>query len=99
MKKAFTVLELLIVIAIISILAVAAIPSFVGRIQDAEDAKFIAEVSSVQKATSLFREQEGYFPTEQGIQPTDGYPMNIKFSELVESGHLSKLPSFSYIGI
>ncbi len=96
MKKAFTILELLVVIAIIAILAVAAIPNFIGRIQEAEDARFIAEVASVQKATSLFREQEGYFPTEQGVQPTDGFPMNIKFSLLVSEGYLTKLPTFSY---
>lgn len=96
MKKAFTILELLVVIAIIAILAVVAIPNFIGRIQDAEDSKFLAEVSSVQKATAMFRDEEGYFPTEQGIQPTTGFPMNVKFSLLIGGGYLSKLPTFSY---
>lgn len=96
MKKAFTILELLVVVSIIAILAVAAIPNFIGRIQSAEDSKFVAEVNSVQKATSIFREEEGYFPTEQELQPTDGFPMNIKFNLLVSGGYLSKLPSSSY---
>ncbi len=100
-KKAFTILELLVVIAIIAVISVIAIPSFIGKIEQANNARELAEISSVQIAAKMFFSDYGYYPTEQGEQPTLGNPMNIKFSDTGENkglypDYLMDLPHFSY---
>lgn len=95
MKKAFTILELLVVVAIIAILAVTATPSFIGRIEEANETAYLAEIDSVSKAAKEFYIDNSYYPTMQGDQPSLGDPKNIDFSKLVPA-YLNKLPSFSY---
>jgi len=94
-RKAFTILELLIVIAIISILAIIAIPNFIGRIEESKESVYRAEINSVEKAVNMFYMDNGYYPTLQNVQPIYGRPCNIKFNDLVPK-YLDKLPHFSY---
>lgn len=62
-RKAFTILELLIVIAIISILAIIAIPNFIGKIEESKESVYWAEINSVEKAVNMFYMDNGYYPT------------------------------------
>lgn len=100
-KKAFTILELLIVIAILAILAIIVVPKFIGKIDQAMERADLAEIDSVTKAAHMFYADYGYYPTLQGEQPTFGDPKNLKFTsdedgEGLYPKYLDKLPHFSY---
>ncbi len=61
-SKAFTLLELLIVISIIAILAATIIPSFVGFDAEARLAATKTNLSTLRVRVSLFRTKEGRYP-------------------------------------
>ena len=94
-KKAFTILELLVVIAIIAILSVIAVPKFIGMIEKSRVAKELTEIASVTKAAHSYYMEHSEFPTIQGGNPTLGNPKNLDFSKLYPT-YLANLPHFSY---
>lgn len=97
-NKAFTILELLVVVAIIAVLSAIAIPNFIGRIEEAKESQNLAEINAVTTAVATFYADKGYYPTLQrdsGIVLVDGCPQNVKFEELVPN-YLASLPHFSY---
>ncbi len=61
-KKAFTLLELLIVISIIAILAATIIPNFVGFDAEARLAATKTNLSTIRTRVTLFRTKEGRYP-------------------------------------
>ena len=61
-KKAFTLLELLIVISIIAILAATLIPNFIGFDTEARLASTKTNLNSLRTRLSLFRAKEGKYP-------------------------------------
>ncbi len=91
-KKAFTILELLVVVAIIAILAIIAIPQFIGRIQEAKAARESAEAAAVQKAAQMFFVDHGFYPTEDGEQPTSEEPKKIRI--ITDGGSLGLYPEY-----
>ena len=62
MRKAFTLLELLIVISIIAILAATVIPNFIGFDSEAKLASTQTNLSTLRTRISLFRTKEGRYP-------------------------------------
>jgi general secretion pathway protein G len=62
MKKAFTLLELLIVISIIAILAATIIPNFIGFDAEARLASTQTNLNTLRTRVSLFRAKEGRYP-------------------------------------
>ncbi|MFH1503866.1 MAG: type II secretion system protein [Candidatus Omnitrophota bacterium] len=63
-NKAFTLLELLIVISIIAILAATVIPNFIGFDTEARLAATQTNLSTLRTRVSLFRTKEGRYPEE-----------------------------------
>ncbi len=61
-RKAFTLLELLIVISIIAILAATMIPNFIGFDAEARLAATKTNLSTLRTRVSLFRTKEGRYP-------------------------------------
>ena len=61
-SKAFTLLELLIVISIIAILAAAIIPNFVGFDAEAKVATTQTNLNTLRTRVTLFRAKEGRYP-------------------------------------
>lgn len=77
-KKGFTLIELIVVIAIIAILAAILIPSLLNYIQEANDARDLANARSLVTQEALARATEsgttvGDFPAECSIIG-DAYP-------------------------
>lgn len=68
-KKAFTLIELMIVIVIIAALAAMVIPRLNGRSEDAKIAIAQSDISSnIALALKLYETDNGFFPTtEQGL--------------------------------
>ena len=68
-KKAFTFVELLLVVIIISILAALAFPRFVGRAEQAKNAAAQADIElNIGSALDLYELDNGAYPTtEEGL--------------------------------
>jgi general secretion pathway protein G len=70
MKKAFTLIELLIVIAIIGILAVMGVASLRGALIKGRDAKRKSDIKSIQTALEMYYSDNGQYPETTGRAST-----------------------------
>lgn len=70
LKKAFTLIELLLVVIIIGVLAAIMLPSFSGRSEEARRARAKTEIeSTLGLALDMFEADTGSYPsTEQGLE-------------------------------
>ena len=67
-NKAFTLVELMVVIVIIAILASLIVPRLINRTAEAEGAKAEADLATLSKTLDTFRLDVGYYPsTEEGL--------------------------------
>lgn len=90
--KAFTLIELMVVIVILSVLAVFVVPRITKRPEDARVTKAKIEISNLEQALELYYLDNGMYPTtEQGLKAliqipeTGDIPPNWK-----EGGYLVK---------
>ena len=87
MKKAFTLLELLIVISIIAILAATVIPNFIGFDSEAKLASTQTNLSTLRTRISLFRTKEGRYP--EGLDEL----LTVNYNDMgIEKPYLDSLP-------
>ena len=66
MKKAFTLIELVIVIAIIALLSTLGLSTYNSVQQDARNAKRKADLKEMQKALQIYRQEKGSYPSTVG---------------------------------
>lgn len=67
-RRAFTLIELIVVITIIAVLAAMILPRLVGRVEDAKVAKAMADLSELSKELETFRLDVGRYPTtDEGL--------------------------------
>ncbi|MCD6311235.1 MAG: type II secretion system protein [Elusimicrobia bacterium] len=65
MKKGFTLIELMIVVAIIGVLAAVAIPKFANLIKKAQEAACKGQLGAIRSALSIYYgDKEGTWPVE-----------------------------------
>jgi general secretion pathway protein G len=78
-KKAFTLIELLLVVVIIGVLAAIMLPSFSGRSQEARVTRAKTEIeSTLALALDMFEADTGSYPTsEQGLDALLTAPQNV----------------------
>ncbi len=68
-EKAFTLIELMIVIVIIGILATLLIPRIMERPEEARRIKAKADIKTIESALKLYKIDNGVYPTtEQGLE-------------------------------
>lgn len=78
-RRAFTLIELLLVMAILAILAAVVVPKFVGRAEQAKKDAARADIAHISAALSTFEVDVGRYPTsEEGLQALIEAPGNIK---------------------
>lgn len=90
LKKGFTLIELMIVVAIIGILAAIAIPKFADLIGKSKEGATKGALSAVRGALQVYYgDNEGWFPTDSLAILTTGakYINEIPLAKLPGTGH------------
>jgi len=98
-NRAFTLIELMVVIVILGILAGLIIPRIMGRPEEARRMKGRIQIESIETALKLYRLDNGEYPsTEQGLEalvepPTAGQlPKAWRKGGYLEKGKVPKDP-------
>lgn len=63
MKKAFTLVEILIVVVILGILAAIVVPQFTNATEDAQQGNLRAQIKSLQNQIELYKARTNSYPT------------------------------------
>jgi len=79
MKKAFTLVEILIVVAILGILAAIVIPTFSGHIQEAKEAAAKDDLRILRNAIELYASQHNNVPPGYPLGNTSLNPVYLFF--------------------
>ncbi len=96
-KKAFSLLELLVVILILGILAAAVVPKVVGAGDKAKVDLVCVNMKGAANALKMFKLDNGMYPeTEEGFQALQSNPDLDKYSNYASSAYLENLPKDSW---
>lgn len=95
--RAFTLIELLIVVAIIAILAAIAVPNFLEAQARAKTARAAADMRSIATAVESYRVDNNQYPPENWIHPLNhgwaGTPNAVKLARLTTPiAYITSLP-------
>ena len=89
--KAFTLLELMIVIVIMGLLATIVMPKILNRPEQARRTKALVEIRSIESALALFKTDTGRFPTtSEGLAVLASNPGGINGYN--SDGYLKRVP-------
>ena len=87
-QEAFTLIEILVVVAIIAILALVIIPNYVGFDVDARVVTTKSNLATLRNLISLYRAKEGAYPESLGVL------LKKTYSDAgVEKPYLTKMPA------
>jgi len=95
MKKAFTLIEIMIVIIILGLLASLVVPNLIGQGEQAKQKLVCVQMKSLKNALDSFKIQEGTYPsTEEGLEALLKNPNPEKYKSYPQGGFLGskKLP-------
>ncbi len=95
MKRAFTLLELMIVIVILGLLAALVVPNLIGQGERAKEKLVCVQMKSLKDALDSFKIEEGTYPTtEEGLKALIKNPNPKKYKNYPKGGFLGsdKLP-------
>jgi general secretion pathway protein G len=94
MKKAFTLVEILIVVVILGILAAIVVPQFTNATQDAQQGNLRAQIKSLQNQIELFKARTNSYPTlaELNANPTDPADGTAGWGILIDQEYIKKAP-------
>lgn len=96
-KKAFSLLELLVVILILGILAAAVVPKVVGAGDKAKVDLVCVNMKGAANALKMFKLDNGMYPeTEEGFAALQTNPDSDKYANYASSAYLEKLPKDSW---
>jgi len=100
MKKAFSLIELMIVIVILGLLAAMVMPSLTGKGEQAKRDLVCVEMKSIYNgALDMFKLDNSMYPTtSEGLEALVKNPDNEKYSNYATNGYFkdSKLPKDSW---
>jgi len=95
MKRAFTLLEIMIVVVILGLLAALVVPNLIGQGEEAKKKLVCVQMKSLKNALDSFKVQEGRYPTtEEGLKALIKNPDPQKYKSYPNGGFLGsdKLP-------
>ena len=91
-RRAFTLIELLLVLVILAVLAAVVVPRLTGRVEGAKRSGTIADISNIKTALGIFETDNGRFPTtEEGLEALMSCP-NADLQGTWRGPYLEKLP-------
>ncbi len=92
-QRGFTLIEIMVVVIIIGILAAIVAPNVIGRVDDAQITKAVAEISNIENALKFYRLDNFAYPTtEQGIDALVTKPNDPNVRNWKTGGYLDRLP-------
>jgi general secretion pathway protein G len=95
MRKAFTLIEIMIVVVILALLASLVVPNIIGQGERAKQKLVCVQMKSLKNALESFKVEEGRYPTTQeGLKALIKNPDISKYKNYPNSGFLGsdKLP-------
>jgi len=98
-KKAFTLIEIMIVIIILGLLASMVVPNLIGQGEQAKQKLVCIQMKSIENALKNFKLEEGRYPTTQeGLMALIKNPSPAKYKNYPEKGFLDSksLPKDSW---
>ena len=97
MKKAFSLLELLVVILILGLLAAFVVPNLIGAGEKAKRDLVCSQMGSISQALKMFKLDNGMYPaTEEGLNALLSNPDADKYPNYSTNPYLEKLPKDSW---
>ncbi len=97
MKKAFSLLELLVVILILGLLAAFVVPNLIGAGEKAKRDLVCSQMGSISQALKMFKLDNGMYPaTEEGLNALLRNPDADKYPNYSTNPYLEKLPKDSW---
>ncbi len=92
-QHAFTLIELLIIVAIIGILAVIAVPNFQNALIKAKVSKAYGDMQAISRALNMYRMDYNNFPLASNLKDTVMLLHNFRLRPLTTpSAYISRLP-------
>jgi len=96
-KRAFTLLELLVVILILGLLAAFVVPAVVGKGDEAKRKLVCSQMASIANALDMFKMDNGQYPdTEEGLQALVSNPDPDKYPAYPDKPYMKRLPKDSW---
>ncbi|AZV45730.1 type II secretion system protein GspG [Nautilia sp. PV-1] len=95
MKKAFSLIEVMIVVVILGLIASLVVPNLIGQSEQAKKKLVCVQMKSLKDALDSFKVNEGSYPTtEEGLEALIHNPDPQKYKNYPANGFLSskKLP-------
>jgi general secretion pathway protein G len=90
-RRAFTLIELMVVVVILGILATMVVPKVMSKPEQARRTKAKADICSIQTALNLFKADTGRFPTTaEGLQ---ALVTNPGIKGYTSDGYLERVPN------
>jgi general secretion pathway protein G len=93
-EAAFTLIEVLVVVAILGILAAIVVPQFMNRPDEARRVAAKADIGAIVQALKLYRLDNGFYPsTDQGLTALVQRPASAPVpGNWKQGGYLDRLP-------
>lgn len=93
-RKAFTLMELMIVIIILGLLASLIMPNLIGKGEQAKQKLVCVQMKTISESVKMFKIEQGNYPsTELGLQALVQNPDPEKYTSYPKGGYLdSKTP-------
>jgi general secretion pathway protein G len=95
MRKAFTLVEILIVVVILGILAAIVVPQFTNATQDAQAGNIQTQLDTLNNQIELFRARTNNYPGTA----TPGTLVGTDWSDMINGGYLKSAPKNPYNGM
>jgi len=89
MKKAFTLLEIMIVVVILGLLASLVVPNLIGQGEKAKEKLVCVQMKMLKDSLNSFKLDEGVYPsTQEGLKALLKNPNPEKYKHYPENGYL-----------
>jgi len=90
-KKAFSLIEIMIVIIILGLLASVVMPSLIGKSEEAKQKLVCIQMKNISEALKMFKLDNGLYPdTEDGLEALVKNPSEEKYPNYSNSGYFEE---------